>query len=437
MDIKSIILKKRNKGELTKDEILHFVGKYSKNEITEAQAGALMSYIYSNGMTEDEIVNLAISMSETGESINLDEVFPDILDKHSTGGVGDKTTLILIPVLAELGISVAKISNREKGIFDGTIDKLESIPGYTANISMEEFVNNIKKNGIGIISDASFLNPVESKLYKLRNQIACTDSLPIIAASLMSLKLSTGCKKIIFEISCGKGTYVKTKEEARRLAKLLIILGKRLKKDVNCVITDMGEPLGYSIGHNLEIQEAVMSLKGTIPEDLERVIVKLGSVALQLVDGNKDMVENERLIKEVLKSGKAYEKFKSMIVEQHGDTDYIENLELLDKAKHIMPVYATEDGVLESIDADIVWSIAIYLGAGRMSNEHKIDRTAGIVLNKKICDVVRAGEVLAYIHTEEESKVMGATENLKDAFKIKNKTDKKAVEQPMTLEIIT
>ncbi len=433
MDIKSVIQKKRTKGELTRDEIRYFIGKYTRGEIEESQAAALMSYIYINGLTEDEIVELSKAMAESGDTIDLNRISKDIVDKHSTGGVGDKVTLILLPVIAALGIPVAKISSRGYGISGGTIDKLESIPGFDPEITINEFKELVEKNGISIINQTLNLAPAENKMYKLRNQIACTDSLPIIAASLMSLKLATGSNKIVFDITCGNGTYIKTREDAKKLARLLIRLGKRLGKEVACTITSMDEPLGYSIGHILEMQETINSLQGKMPEDLGEVVVTLGALILNMVTGNKNKEENIELVKDVIKSGKAYEKFKTMIASQYGSLEYVEHPEKLKSAKYIMPVYATENGYIEKIDADMVGSIARYLGAGRMNNEKEINRTAGIVLNKKIGDIVTAGEVLAYIHTDEESKIEGATQNLKDAFKY---TKKKVPIKSRVLDII-
>lgn len=433
MDIKSIIRRKREKQELTNDEIRYFIGKYTKGEITDAQAASLLSYIYINGLTEDEIVYLSVAMSESGDMIKLSDISPKIVDKHSTGGVGDKATILLMPVIASLNIPVAKISSRGYGIAGGTIDKLESIPGYNTEITIEEFRKNIKDNGICIINQSLNLAPAEGKLYKLRNQLGFTDSLPIIAASLMSLKLATGCDKIVFDITCGKGTYIKTKEEAKRLAKLLVKIGKRLNKTVACIITNMNEPLGYSIGHNLEIQETIMALKGRMPQDLGDVVEALGGLMISMVTGNDSIDDNAKAIKEAIRTGKAYEKFKDMVASQYGDLRFVEKPELFNKAKYMMPVFATEDGTVESIDADIVGSIAVYLGAGRMKDESDINRTAGITLNKKVGDTVASGEVLAYIHTDDETKVTGATQNLKEAFKL---TNKKMTMKSRVLEII-
>ena len=316
MDIKTIIAKKRDRKELTDEEIKLFVSKYNKGEISEAQAAALLSYIYDVGMTEAEIISFTVAMAESGEKINLDEIGKAVVDKHSTGGVGDKVTLMLMPIIAALDIPIAKISSRGMGIAGGTIDKFESIPGYNTEISIEEFKNNIKEYGVGILNQSKNINPAENKMYKLRNEIACTDCIPIIAASLMSIKLATGSKNIIFEITYGNGTYIKTKDQARRLAKILKIIGKKLDKGVMCVITNMDEPLGYAIGHNLEMIEAINALKGTVPLDLGEVVVTQGSMVLSLVNGNKNLKNNEATIKDVIRTGKAYEKFMQMIAAQ-------------------------------------------------------------------------------------------------------------------------
>ena len=434
MDIKTIIQKKRSRESLNEEEIRYFVSKLTKEEITEGQAAALMSYIYVNGMNEDELVYLSKAMADSGEKLDLADIAENIVDKHSTGGVGDKVTIILIPVIAALGLPVAKISSRGYGISGGTIDKLESIPGFDADISIEEFKNIVRKVGASIISQNFNLAPAESKMYKLRNQICCQDSLPIIAASLMSLKLATGANKLVFDITCGRGTYIKTRDDARKLARLLIRLGKRFNKDVACAITSMDEPLGYSIGHTLEIQETILALQGKMPEDIGDVVVTLGTLILNLITGEKNKNENKEAVKEVLRNGKALEKFKEMVKEQYGSLAYIDNPEKMQQAKFVMPVYATEDGNIELIDADMVGSIAIYIGAGRTKGASEINnKTAGIVLNKKIGDSVKAGEILAYIHTDDESKVMGATQNLKDAFKV---TKKKVVSKSRVLETL-
>ena len=433
MDIKTIIRKKRSRQELTRDEIKYFVGKLSKGEITESQVSAVLSYVYVNGMTEREILELSIAMAETGDMIDLSGVSDKIVDKHSTGGIGDKATILLMPILAALDIPVAKISSRGYGITGSTIDKLESIPGFNTNLSGKEFVANIKKTGVCIMNQSAEFAPAERTIYKLRNEVACENSLPLIAAGLMSLKIATGSRKIVFDITCGSGTYIPTKEEAKKLAKLLVKLGKQLNKEVACVITNMNQPLGNSIGHNLEMKETINALKGIISDDLGSVVEALGSVMIALATGEENYGENDKLIKEVIKSGAALDKFKEMVAAQGGNTKYVDNPELFKKSKYVMPVLSTESGTIESIDADIVGSIAYYLGAGRMKDEDDINRTAGIILNKKIGESVTVGETLAYIHTDEEDKLNGTTQNLAQAYNI---TTKKINFKSRILEII-
>lgn len=421
MDMKSIIAKKRLGKELSKDEIKVFIGKYTKGEVSEAQAAALLSYIYINGLTEREIVDLAVEMANSGDMIDLSEISDNIVDKHSTGGVGDKATLILMPIIASLGLPVAKISSRGLGISGGTIDKLESIPGYRTDLSIDEFKENVQKVGVSIINQSLNLNPAENKIYRLRNEIGCGSSAPIIAASLMSLKLATGSNKIVFDITCGNGTYIKTKEEAKKLARILKRLGVLLNKDVTSVITSMDEPLGYSVGHILEIKETIEGLQGRMTQDIGDVVITLGRSILELSTNVKNKEQNEKTILETIRSGRAYEKFKEMVRSQYGNIEYIENPDKFPVAQNVVPVYSSGDGFVERIDADMVGSIARYLGAGRMNDDAEINRTAGIVLNKKIGDEVKSGEILAYIHTDDDSKVMGATQNLIDAFVLSNK----------------
>ena len=272
MDIVTIIKKKRAKQELSEDEIRYFVSKLVREEITSAQAASLMSYIYINGLTEEEILKFSKAMAKSGDMVDLSDIGDNIVDQHSTGGVGDKATLLLMPILASLGVPVAKITARGYGVSGGTIDKLESIPGFRADLTSEEFRKNLKKVGVCIMNQGLNFAPAESKIYKLRNEIGCENSLPIISSSLLSLKLATGSNKIVFDITCGKGTYISTREEAKRLAKLLVKLGKPLNKEIVCVITDVNQPLGTSIGDNLEMKETIMALRGIISEDLGNVV---------------------------------------------------------------------------------------------------------------------------------------------------------------------
>ena len=288
------------------------------------------------------------------------------------------------------------------------------VPCYNAGQYIERCL-------LSIINQTYNLAPAEKKMYKLRSLVSCDDCLPLVAASLMSLKLATGSNKIAFDITYGSGTYIKTKEDAKKLGKMLTKLGNELDKKVGYVITSMDEPLGFSIGHVLEIKETIQCLRGNMPQDIGDVVVALGSVILELAGKGKNFNENSKTIIETINSGKALMKFKEMVACQGGDITYIEDPNAFSKAQYIVPVYATEAGTIEKIDADMVGSIARYLGAGRMNDESEIDKTAGIVLEKKIGQSVQAGGVLAYIHTNDENKVLGATQNLKDAFKITEK----------------
>lgn len=424
MDIKSIIDKKRSRNELTENEIIFFISQYMKKEITDAQAGVLLNCMYEVGLTDNEIIFLAKAMSENGKKIDLGEMSENTVDKHSTGGVGDKVTLILIPVLAALGIPVAKLSSRGMGVAFGTIEKLETIPGYTTEIPIEEFQENLKKVGVGILSQTKNLNPAENKIYRLRNEIYCIDSIPIITASLLSLKLSTGAKKIVFEINYGKGTYIKDKNMAINLAKTLNRIGRKLERDVICTICPMDEPLGYSIGNNLEMIEAIEALNGRMTEDLGMAVVTIASAVLKITTGSKNMKENEEKVKEVIRNKKALKKFKDMVKAQYGNVNYIDKKSLFDKASHIVPVHAVKSGYVKSINSEIIGNIARYLGAGRMHNENLIDNTAGIVLKKKIGDIVVENEIIAYIHTNEEKKIKPVFKNLIDAFELSSSLTK-------------
>ena len=319
MDINSIIAKKRQvgpKGELSKDEIKYFIGKWVKGEIKDSQAAALMSYIYTNGLTEDEIVNFVVEVGNSGDVLDLSQLSENIIDKHSTGGVGDKVTLILLPVIAALGLPVAKISSRGYGISGGTIDKLASIPGFNPNLSIQEFRDNVTNIGISIVSQDLNLAPAENMLYKLRNEISCRDSIVLIAISLMSLKIATGSNKIVFDLSCGKGTYLYSREDARRLGKLLVRIGKALKKDVGYIISSMDEPVGKSVGNILEIRETIEALNGTMTKDVEDTVVSLASIVLKMAYGEKNPNANPSRVLEVIRNGQAMAKFKQMVIAQ-------------------------------------------------------------------------------------------------------------------------
>lgn len=418
MDINTIIAKKRikgNKGELTRDEIRYFVGKYAKGEISDAQAAVVMSYIYQNGLTEDEIVYFVQEAGTSGDVLDLTKISTDIADKHSTGGIGDKTTLILMPVIASLGVSFAKISSKGSGVAGGTIDRLCAIPGFNPNISTQEFIENVSRIGMSIASEEINLAPAEQKMYNLRNEIACQDSVVLIAISLLSLKVATGANNIVFDITCGKGSYLKDKNSARRLGKLLVKIGKRLDKKVGYAITDMNQPIGKSVGNNLEIKETIDALNGKIAEDVLETVMTLGNILLKLTLNEKDDEHNKVRIQEAIKSGKALTKFRQMVIAQGGDEKYISEPEKFEVAKNVLPVYSPADGFIEEIDPDVVGSIARFLGVG---NPKMLDNTAGIVFEKKVGDEVKVGDIVAYVHSNDGDRALRGVNNLIDGYKI-------------------
>lgn len=417
MDAKSIIENKRNKKELTSEEIRHFISKYNKGDILDVQAAAIITLMYTNGITENEIIELTKAISETGKIINISEISKDIIDIHSIGGINDKVSIILTCAISSLGIPTAKVSGRELGL----ADKMQTIPGYNANIDIEKFKEVIEQAGIGIIGEPNELAPVENKIYRIRNLVGCMDSIPLTAIGVMGTKIALGANNIIFDISFGESTYIKTKEDAKKLSKMFIQIGKYFNKTVKCIITDFNEPLGYNFGNIIEIIEVADCLKGNMPEDIKELVLEIGNKYMSLLDTGKNTTENKKMILDVIKNGKAYQKFLELISIQGGDTKTIDNLNEIGKTKIVIPVLAEENGYIKKIDIDMVRSIAIYLNAIRVSKEKKIDLGAGIVLNKKIGDKVEVGEVLAYIHTNDEAKVKGSVENLKDAFIVSKK----------------
>lgn len=433
MTIIDIIEKKRDKKELTNEEILYFVDEYSNGNIADYQAAALVMAIFLNGMTKQETTNLTLAMANSGEILDLSRLNKIIVDKHSTGGVGDKVSLILLPLVASLGIPVAKMSGRGLGFTGGTVDKLEAIPGYITGIDIHNFVENVENIGISIISQTLNLAPADKKLYSLRDSISCVESIPLIASSIMSKKIASGAQKIVIDVTVGKGAFMKNIDDARNLANEMIEIGKLANRDTVCILTNMDEPLGYSIGNTLEVIEAVKFLNGDMPEDLKQVVLELGAYMAKLAGVNNSIEKNKEMMLENIQNGKAFEKFLELIQNQGGDISYIKNIEKFEKAKYIEPIYAKNDGYIYEIDAKEVGKLACYLGAGRIRKEDKIDSSVGIVLNKKVGDKVTKNEILAYIHANSKEKLEEVKVNLGDIIKTNNKyVDKEKV----ILEII-
>lgn len=425
MNIIDVIEKKKNAEELSEDEITYFIKKYTNDEIPDYQAAALIMAICINGMTSDEILALTKAMTESGDVIDLSDISDIIVDKHSTGGIGDKITLILSPIIAALGIPVAKICGRGLGITGGTIDKLESIPYYNVNLSIDEFKQNIKDIKIALMAQTLNLAPADKKIYALRDVIGCVDSVPLIASSIMSKKLAAGANRIILDVTCGKGAFLKNKEQAKRLAKLMMLIGEWSGKETSCIITNMDEPLGYAVGNNLEVIEAVKALKGEMAEDIKDVVLNMGVQLIKLAGHGNDITKNKERILEVIENGKAYEKFKELVSKQGGDVSFIEDLQKFEKAPIIIPLIAETDGYVEELDANLVGRIVLNLGAGRKEKDDKIDSRVGIIFSKKIGDEVIKGDVLAYIHANDVDKAEIALGELLNAYVVKDRIIKK------------
>ena len=418
MNILEIIAKKRDGKELNKEEIEYFVKGYTNGNIADYQASALVMAIYINGMNEREATDLSIAMAYSGDVLNLSRLGSNIVDKHSTGGVGDKVSIILLPIIASLGIPVAKMSGRGLGFTGGTVDKMESIPGYRTNIQVDEFISNVEKVGISMIGQTMNLAPADKKLYALRDTISCVESIPLIASSIMSKKIASGANKIVLDVTVGKGAFMKTQEEAHKLAELMIKIGNLAGKEVVCVFTKMDEPLGNSVGNTLEVIEAVNFLKGYMPKDLKDVVFELGAQMIKLAGFGDDIENNKAKMQENISNGKAYEKLIQMVQNQGGDISYLNDTNKFEKAKYIIPVESKTSGIIKEINAEEVGKVACFLGAGRLKKEDKIDNSAGIILNKKVGDYVEEKEVIAYINTNYEEKIEYAKSKILEIWKI-------------------
>ena len=419
MNILDIIANKRDKKELSKEEIDFFVKGYTNGEITDYQAAALIMAIYINGMNDEELFNLTFSMANSGEVLDLSEFGTNVVDKHSTGGVGDKVSIVLLPIIASFGIPVAKMSGRGLGFTGGTIDKLEAIPGYNTAVNIENFKNYVHKIGISMIGQTMNLAPADKKIYALRDTISCVDNIPLIASSIMSKKIAAGANKIVLEVTYGKGAFMKTLEDAKLLAQKMESLGKYAGREVKSVFTPMNEPIGFAVGNTLEIIEAINFLKGkNMPEDLKRIVLEIGSYMIKLAGRGNNIEENKQKMLENINNGLAFNKLKEMVQIQGGDITYLDNIEKFEKAKYIVEVKSDKNGQISEMNAEDIGKLACFLGAGRIKKEDKIDMSVGIVLNKKVNDFVEQDETLATIYANDEEKCKTAVEEIKNIIKI-------------------
>lgn len=410
-----IIHKKRNGGELSEEEIRFFIEGYTDESIPDYQAAALCMAVYFRGMTPKETSILTLAMAESGDQIDLGGIEGFTVDKHSTGGVGDKTSLIVVPIVASCGGKVAKMSGRGLGHTGGTVDKLESIPGFRTELNPDEFIKQVNGIGLCIVGQTGELAPADKKLYALRDVTATVESIPLIASSIMSKKLAAGSKGIVLDVKTGSGAFMKTVEESENLAKEMVAIGKSAGRSVTAVITNMDIPLGDSVGNSLEVIEAIKTLKGEGESDLTEVCLTLAAQMLSMVTGD-DEKTCYSMAKGAIDNGLAINKLREMISAQGGNANVVDDYSLFKQPKYTAEIFSECDGYIEHTDAEKIGIASVILGAGREKKSDPIDPSAGIVLKKKTGDYVKKGEPLAVFYTDDEGKIEGAKQEFFDAF---------------------
>lgn len=417
MRMYDLIMKKREGNELSKEEIDFMIDGYTHGIIPDYQMSAMMMAIFFNGMNEEETLNLTMAMRDSGDKLDLSLIEGIKVDKHSTGGVGDKTSLALTPMVAACGIPVAKMSGRGLGHTGGTIDKLESFPGFSTEISTETFIKNVNEIGIAIMGQTAELAPADKKLYALRDVTATVDNLSLIASSIMSKKLAAGADAIVLDVKTGSGAFMKAEADAFGLAKAMVSIGNGAGRKTIGVVTDMDQPLGFAVGNALEVKEAIETLKGNGPEDFVELCLTLGSYML-MAGGKADNAEQARVqLEEVIANGKALDKLAEFVKAQGGNPEAVYDTSLLPSAAIIKEITATESGYISGITCDEVGICSLILGGGRETKESEIDLSVGIVLEKKIGDYVNKGETIALIHANDEDKMNQAMMRLQAAYK--------------------
>jgi pyrimidine-nucleoside phosphorylase len=416
MRMVDIIAAKKNGKAHTEEEIKYLIKGITEGSIPDYQISAWLMAVCFNGMNIDETAILTDAMAHSGSILDLSQIGQFVTDKHSTGGVGDKTTLILIPLLAAAGLPVAKLSGRGLGHTGGTIDKLESIPNFKTSLKLDEFLSQVKNIGAAIASQTADLAPADGKLYALRDVTSTIESIPLIAGSVVSKKIAAGANVIVLDVKCGKGAFVKTLDEAKELSNTMVEVGKRLNKSISVVISSMEQPLGNAVGNTLEVIESIQTLKNQGPEDLTELTLILGAVSLIKSNMAENIDQAKEILRRHLKNGSAYNKFKEIVKAQGGNTDAIDNIEYLPTAKYIVEVKSENSGYISNLDALSIAKACKLLGAGREKKEDNIDYSVGIVLNKKIADKVQQGELLATIHANSTDLADEAVKMVKKAY---------------------
>ena len=434
MRMVDLIIKKREGHALSREEIAFWIDGYVNGVIPDYQVSAMNMAILFKGMSEEEVINLTDLMEHSGETLDLSNLKGVKVDKHSTGGVGDKTSLVLGPMVAACGATFAKLSGRGLGHTGGTLDKLESIPGLTIQVNGDRFINQVNKIGIAIAGQTQSLVPADKKMYALRDVTGTVESIPLIAASVMSKKLAAGTDAILLDVTLGNGAFMKDINQARVLAKLMVKIGNGLNRDTRAVLSNMNEPLGLAVGNALEVKEAIAALHGEGPEDLMELCYITGSIMLEQAHICKNYEEGRKMLEECIKDGSAFNKFLEMVAAQGGDVEYILHPEKFNVAKNIIPIYAQEEGYVKGINALEIGLSSMTLGGGRETLDDVIDMAAGIMLNKKIGDYVKEGEVLCYLHSNKNVTLINrVAKNVFNAFEI----SKEFVEKPqVVLEVI-
>ncbi|AGE77641.1 pyrimidine-nucleoside phosphorylase [Bacillus thuringiensis serovar kurstaki str. YBT-1520] len=398
-----IIAKKRDGKELTTEEIKFFINGYTDGSIPDYQVSALAMAIFFKDMTDRERADLTMAMVESGETIDLSAIEGIKVDKHSTGGVGDTTTLVLGPLVAALDVPVAKMSGRGLGHTGGTIDKLEAVEGFHVEITKEQFIDIVNRDKVAVIGQTGNLTPADKKIYALRDVTGTVNSIPLIASSIMSKKIAAGADAIVLDVKTGAGAFMKTEEDAKELAHAMVRIGNNVGRQTMAVISDMSQPLGFAIGNALEVKEAIDTLKGEGPEDLTELVLVLGSQMVVLAKKANTLEEAREMLIEVMKNGKATEKFKEFLSNQGGDSSIVDNPEKMPQAKYVIDVPAKTSGVISNIVADEIGIAAMLLGAGRATKEDEIDLAVGLMLRKKVGDAVKEGEPFVTIYANREN----------------------------------
>ncbi len=407
-----IIIKKRDRKVLSREEIEFFVRGFTRGEIPDYQVAAWAMAVMLNGMTEQETTDLTLAMAYSGEVLDLSGVVPIAVDKHSTGGVGDKTTLVVEPLVAACGLPVGKMSGRGLGFSGGTLDKIESIRGFRTDLSKEEFIHHLRTYGLALTGQTGDLAPADGKLYALRDVTGTVPSIPLIASSIMSKKIAAGAQAIVLDVKMGVGAFMETLEDARQLAELMVAIARLSGRKAVAILSDMNQPLGYAVGNALELREAIDTLHGNGPEDFYEHCMEIASHMLVIGGKVQDLREGRDLAEEALREGRAWQQFRTLVKAQGGDVSMVDQPHNLPKATYIEEVYASQEGYISAIHAREVGETSVDLGAGRAKKGDSIDHAVGIVIHHKVGDYVRKGDLLFTIHANDYSKLAQAKERL-------------------------